>query len=54
MNNVKNELRTALADSTLKACMAFTLDSRTVDKFLIVEMFNSLPGPPGLLINPTP
>jgi hypothetical protein len=33
MNYVKNDLRTALTDTTLNACMAVALDERTMREF---------------------
>ena len=38
MNYVKNELRTAMTNTTLNGCMAVGLDQRNVDNF----PFNSL------------
>ena len=39
MNYVKNELRTALTEKTLNACMVVALDRRLVTEFPFIEMF---------------
>ena len=40
MNYVKNELRTAMSEKTLNACMAVGLEKRSVNDFPFVELLN--------------